>query len=68
MKLFKNIEILDLDDNLTKEEKRQILKLHMEANKTEKCISHVLSENANFKSSIFCSTFDFKADDQNLKS
>jgi hypothetical protein len=32
MKLFKNIEILDLDNNLTKEEKRQILKLHMEAN------------------------------------
>ena len=30
--MFKNIEILDLDDNLTKEEKRQILKLHMEAN------------------------------------
>jgi Ran GTPase-activating protein (RanGAP) involved in mRNA processing and transport len=32
MDSFKNIEILDLDDNLTKEEKRQILKLHMEAN------------------------------------
>ena len=32
MDLFKNIEILDLDNNLTKEEKRQILKLHMEAN------------------------------------
>jgi hypothetical protein len=30
--MFKNIEILDLDDDLTKEEKRQILKLHMEAN------------------------------------
>jgi hypothetical protein len=30
--IFKNIEILDLDDNLTKEEKRQILKLHMKAN------------------------------------
>ena len=30
--MFKNIEILDFDDNLTKEEKRQILKLHMEAN------------------------------------
>ena len=29
---FKNIEILDLDNNLTKEEKRQILKLHMKAN------------------------------------
>jgi hypothetical protein len=32
MKSFKNIEILDLDDNLTKKEKRQILKLHMEVN------------------------------------
>jgi len=32
MNSFKNIEILDLDNNLTKEEKRQILKLHMEAN------------------------------------
>ena len=32
MKLFKNIEILNLDDDLTKEEKRQILKLHMEVN------------------------------------
>jgi DNA polymerase III delta prime subunit len=43
--IFKNIEILDLDDNLTKEEKRQILKLHMEANNiTETSVQDMMNK------------------------
>jgi hypothetical protein len=60
-KMFKNIEILNLDDDLTKEEKRQILKLHMEANNiTETSVQDSMHPEADVLTLHRDSIIDFK--------